>query len=102
MQKTVQKTVEKTRVKTTVKSSEKGSEKTTVKGSEKATQKTTQKTIELIKTNPHIGRKEMANMIGNISENGVKYHLAKLKEQGKLKRVEPDKGGYWEINKLNK
>ena len=37
-------------------------------------------------------------MLENITEDGVKYHLAKLKKQGKLKRIGPDKGGLWEIN----
>jgi len=27
----------------------------------------------------------------------VKREMAKLKEKGKLKRIGPDKGGYWEL-----
>ena len=64
---------------------------------EKTTQKTTQKILELIKSNPYITRKEIAQEIGNITEDGIKYHLAKLKKDGKIKRIGPDKGGYWEV-----
>ena len=65
--------------------------------SEKTVEKTTQKILELIKSNPYITRKEIAQEIGNITEDGIKYHLAKLKKDGKIKRIGPDKGGYWEV-----
>ena len=45
-----------------------------------ATQKTTQKIIELIKENPRYTRKELAQKIGDITEDGVKYNLEKLKK----------------------
>lgn len=63
------------------------------------TNETTQKIIELLKNNPSLTRQELAQMIGNITEDGVKYHLDKLKEKGFLKRIGPDKGGSWEILK---
>ena len=65
------------------------------------TQKTTQKILELIKKNKYISRKELAIMIENISEDGIKYHLTKMKKKGILKRIGPNKGGYWEITELN-
>ena len=39
------------------------------------------------------------DMIGNITEDGVKYNLDKLKKEGKIKRIGPDKGGSWEVVK---
>lgn len=60
------------------------------------TQKTTQKILELIVSNPKISRVELVAEIG-ITADGVKYQLDKLRKQGILKRVGPDKGGYWEI-----
>ncbi len=72
---------------------------TSVETTRKTTQKTTQKVLALIKENPYITRKELAREIGNITEDGIKYNLAKLKKEGKIKRVGPDKGGYWEIVK---
>ena len=63
---------------------------------EKTTQKTTQKIIELIKNNPYITRKEIAENIW-LSEDWVKYNLNKLKQKWILKRIWPDKWWYWEI-----
>ena len=63
------------------------------------TQKTTQKILEIIGDNPRVSRKELALLIGGITEDGIKYHLNRLKEQGILKRIGPDKGGYWKIVK---
>jgi ATP-dependent DNA helicase RecG len=65
---------------------------------QKTTQKTTQKILELIKKKSRITRKELAEKIG-ISEDGIKFNLNQLKKQNKIKRVGPDKGGYWEILK---
>ncbi len=68
---------------------------------QKTTQTTTQKIIDILKDNPKAGRKEIAEIIGDITEDGIKYHLEKLKAEGKLKRVGPAKGGYWEIIKAD-
>ncbi len=65
---------------------------------DETTQKTTQKILELIKENPKISRKEIASVIDNITEDGVKYHIDKFKKLGILKRIGADKGGYWEVN----
>ncbi len=73
-----------------------------IKGSEKTTQKTTQKTREkilsMIKKNPYITRKELSEKLKkDMTEDGVKYHLKQLKQKGLLKRIGPDKGGYWKV-----
>jgi len=39
----------------------------------------------------------MAELVG-ISENGVKYHLKKLKREGKITHIGPTKKGYWKID----
>ncbi|MFA5033259.1 MAG: ATP-binding protein [bacterium] len=67
------------------------------KTAQKTTQKTAQKILDLINENSQITRKELAEKIGNITEDGVKYHLTRLVKFGKIKRVGPDKGGHWEI-----
>ncbi len=54
------------------------------------------KLIELIRKNNKITRQELAEFIG-VSIKGIDWNIAKLKEQGKLKRIGPDKGGHWEI-----
>jgi len=66
---------------------------------QKTDQKTDQKTLALIKENPYMGREELSKKLGNITESGVKYNLNKLKKNGAIKRVGPDKGGYWEVLK---
>jgi len=58
---------------------------------------TTQKILQLIKENKFITRKEIAQKLGNITEDGVKYHLNKLKQLGVIRRVGPDRGGWWEV-----
>ncbi len=56
-----------------------------------------EKILELISNNRYISASAMAEVIG-ISERAVEKQLAKLKEQGIIDRVGPDKGGYWVIN----
>ncbi len=78
--------------KNVVESSQKSSQKTT----QKITQKTTQKIIELIRNYPEITQKELAQKC-DISSEGIKWQLKKLKRQGVVRRVGPDKGGHWEL-----
>lgn len=63
---------------------------------QKTTQKTTQKIIDAIAKKSDITQKELAVVIG-ITEDGIKYHITRLKKTGILKRIGPDKGGHWEI-----
>ncbi len=45
---------------------------------------------------PNLTRKQIAKQIG-ISENGVKYQLNKMKNDGVIERKGSDRSGYWEI-----
>ncbi len=63
---------------------------------QKITQKTTQKILELIKVQPNITRKKIAAITGN-SEDSIKYHLNRMQQANLIRRVGPDKGGYWEV-----
>ena len=38
-------------------------------------------------------------MIGNITEDGIKYHTQKLQKMGVLRREGPDYGGKWVVLK---
>ena len=71
--------------------------KTRMETREATAQKTAQKILEILRTTPGAGRGEIAVLLGNITENGVKYHLNKLKTDGRIRRVGPDKGGHWEV-----
>ena len=64
---------------------------------QKTTQKTTDRILEILSLNPQASRTDIVREIQDISEDGVKYQLNKLKKQGKIIRVGPDKGGYWKI-----
>jgi len=58
---------------------------------------TTQETIlALIKINPAITRKELAEKIG-ITLNGIKYHLDKLRKKGVIRHIGATKKGCWEL-----
>ncbi len=66
-----------------------------------ATQETTQETtqekiVALLRKTPTMTRRQMAEIIG-ISENGIKYHLDKLKSSGVIRHVGPTKAGHWEV-----
>ena len=63
---------------------------------QETTQKATRKILEAIMNKPDITKKELAVVIG-ITEDGVKYHITRLRKKGVLKRIGPDKGGHWEI-----
>ncbi|MBO4851150.1 MAG: winged helix-turn-helix domain-containing protein [Prevotella sp.] len=42
--------------------------------------------LNYLKTNPKATRKEIAEAIGNITENGVKFNIGRLQQYGCLKR----------------
>jgi ATP-dependent DNA helicase RecG len=65
----------------------------------KTTRKTTQKILSILKENPSASRKEIAVILGDITEDGVKYQLSKMKKEKILERIGPAKGGYWKIIK---
>lgn len=62
----------------------------------KTTQKTAQKILDILAKNPSATRAELASATG-LSPDGVKWNLDKLKKSGKIRRIGPDRGGYWEI-----
>jgi len=84
-------------VKTTEKSEEtrEKNQKTREK-SEEIREKTGEKILKLIQENQNITASELAETLG-ISQKGIEWQLKKLKEDGKLIRIGPDKGGHWEV-----
>lgn len=57
---------------------------------------TTDRIVSLIKANPQHSAKSLAKEIG-ISAKGIEKQLAKLKSNGIIRRIGPDKGGSWEV-----
>lgn len=77
---------------------EKTKEETTLKTTQKTEgkEKTTQKIISLMKSNPYISREEIARSC-EVTSDAIKLQIKKLKDTGKIRRIGPDKGGYWEV-----
>jgi predicted HTH transcriptional regulator len=73
-------------------------EKHPQKSIQKSIQKSPQKILAAITENPEISIQKIADLIG-LSAIAVKKHLQKMKTEGTIRRVGPDKGGYWEIIK---
>jgi ATP-dependent DNA helicase RecG len=55
-----------------------------------------QNILKVIKTNPRVSKKQMAEIIG-ISTTAIDKNIEKLKKLGLLKRVGSPKSGYWEV-----
>ena len=71
-------------------------QKSTQKSAQKSTQKSTQKILDLIRENPYVTTQEMADSIGIIRRTIAK-HIKSLQEKGIIKRIGPDKRGYWKV-----
>ena len=75
--------------------------KTTTQKNKTTTQKdeiTTQKKIlDFLKINPKATRVEIAQALGDITADGVKFIIAKLQQKGLLKRVGGRKYGEWVV-----
>ncbi len=67
--------------------------RSSVKKNEK---KNIEEVINLIRKKPNITIQEIVELTG-LSKRAVEWRLKKLREQGKLKRIGPDKGGYWQV-----
>ncbi len=52
--------------------------------------------LKLIEINPQITRNELAKKT-RLSVRGIEWNLKKMKEKKLIRRIGPDKGGYWQI-----
>jgi ATP-dependent DNA helicase RecG len=53
--------------------------------------------LAVLRAQPQASRKDIAAQMGDLTEDGVKYQLAKLKAKGWIRRIGSDRGGYWEV-----
>jgi len=60
--------------------------------------KTRVKILELLKENPKMSIPELAEETG-LTGKGIEWNLAKLKQEGVITRVGPDRGGRWKVTK---
>ena len=71
-------------------------------GSKVTVFKTTQKTptrdqiFVLLSKNPDMTREDLARDLSK-SPNTIKGHIAKLKSEGRIKRIGSGRNGYWEV-----
>jgi ATP-dependent DNA helicase RecG len=63
---------------------------------EKSSEKSSEKILEAIRRNRRISAREIGERVG-ISPRAVEKLISRLKREGYLNRVGPDRGGYWEI-----
>ncbi len=71
-------------------------EKTTQETIQEIQETTQEMILGLIKTNPAITRKGLAEKTG-LTPDGIKYHLDKLRKQGVIRHVGATKKGHWEV-----
>ena len=62
----------------------------------KSGQKTRDAIIALISSNPHITTAQMSESLG-INRSALSKHIKRMQEDGIIRRVGPDKGGFWEV-----
>jgi predicted HTH transcriptional regulator len=71
-------------------------ENVTEKGTEKIP-KNQQLILDNLAQNPNITIQELKVIVG-IAASKIKENLSKLKVQGLIERIGPDKGGYWKVH----
>ncbi len=72
--------------------------KASEKMSEKMSEKTSEKILKAISGNKNITIEELASLAG-VTQRTIERNIQRLQQEGHLRRIGPDKGGYWEIIK---
>jgi predicted HTH transcriptional regulator len=70
--------------------------KTPEKMSEKTSEKTSEKILAAMRRNSGITIAELATIVG-VTGRTIERNIQKLQQENLLRRVGPDKGGYWEV-----
>jgi ATP-dependent DNA helicase RecG len=77
---------------------EKKSQTVSGKSSPKPSPKIDTQLLDLIRTNPSITTSQLGSALG-ISKRTVLKKIDRCKKAGILRRVEPARGGHWEVSK---
>jgi ATP-dependent DNA helicase RecG len=64
--------------------------------SQQSSEKSSEKILKLLRDSPTMTAREIAQHIG-ISQRAIEKQIDKVKRDGNLRRVGPDKGGYWQV-----
>lgn len=59
-------------------------------------EKTVEKILSAIAENLKVSQKQLRELLG-ISRRGIEWNMKKLRDDGIIKCIGPDRGGYWEI-----
>jgi ATP-dependent DNA helicase RecG len=73
-----------------------GNKKHVEDSTQKSSQKSSQKILDLMRNNPNITLVELALSL-NMTRRSIDKKIKILKEQEKIRRVGPDRGGHWEV-----
>ena len=63
---------------------------------EKSSEKSSEKILALLKAEPRLAAREVAERL-EITQRAVEKQIAKLREEGRLRRIGPARGGHWEV-----
>ncbi len=63
---------------------------------ESSSEKSSEKILGLLKANPRLAARELADLMG-ITPRAVEKQIAVLRKEGRLRRIGPAKGGHWEV-----
>ena len=66
------------------------------KTTEKTAEKTTEKILCIIKNNPHVTYRELAEALA-MTEDGIYWSVKQLRKQGLIHRIGGRKEGYWQV-----
>jgi ATP-dependent DNA helicase RecG len=64
--------------------------------SEKSSEKSLEKSLSLVRIESTLSAREIALRLG-ITPRAVEKQIARLRKDGRLKRVGPAKGGHWHV-----
>ncbi|TBR14842.1 MAG: HTH domain-containing protein [Rugosibacter sp.] len=66
-----------------------------------SSEESSEEIFDLIARKPHVTAKELAQMCG-VTPRAIEKQIAKLKREGRLIRIVPNKGGHWQVQKVDK
>ena len=76
----------------------KGEQKDGQNSREKGREKSREKILNLLKADPRLTQADLAKRV-KLSVKAIEKNIRRLKDEGRLCRIGPDKGGHWEVVK---
>jgi len=63
---------------------------------ESGSEKSSEKILALLKANPELAAREVADVLG-ITPRAVEKQISRLRDEGRIRRIGPARGGHWEV-----